>query len=402
MKGLAILGSTGSIGVTTLDVVGRFPDRFRVEALAAGRKVALLAEQAELFRPRLVSLADASAAREFRERLPSFEGEVLHGPAGLEAVATAEGASLVVSALVGAVGLLPTLRAIEAGRDVALANKEVLVVAGELVTTKARQHGVSLLPLDSEHNAIFQVLAGHRREDVRRLVLTASGGPFLRRAAEDLFRVTREDALRHPTWNMGEKITIDSASLMNKGLEVIEAHWLFGLPADQIDVLVHPQSIVHSMVEYVDGSVLAQMGVPDMAIPISFVLAYPERLPMGHLPRLDLVRAARLEFESPDRTRFPCLGLAYRALQEGGTVPAVLNAANEVAVEAFLAGRIGFMGLPQLVERVLDRHAPLPAQDLETLLHADDWARSEAEAVLLAEAGEASAGALLYSSGSGW
>lgn len=402
MKGLAILGSTGSIGVTTLDVVGRFPDRFRVEALAAGRKVALLAEQAERFRPRLVSLADASAAREFRERLPSYEGEVLHGPAGLEAVATAEGASLVVSALVGAVGLLPTLRAIEAGRDVALANKEVLVVAGELVTTKARQHGVRLLPLDSEHNAIFQVLAGHRREDVRRLVLTASGGPFLRRAAEDLFRVTREDALRHPTWNMGEKITIDSASLMNKGLEVIEAHWLFGLPADQIDVLVHPQSIVHSMVEYVDGSVLAQMGVPDMAIPISFVLAYPERLPMGHLPRLDLVRAARLEFESPDRTRFPCLGLAYRALQEGGTVPAVLNAANEVAVEAFLAGRIGFMGLPQLVERVLDRHAPLPAQDLETLLHADDWARSEAEAVLLAEAGEASAGALLYSSGSGW
>jgi 1-deoxy-D-xylulose-5-phosphate reductoisomerase len=285
---------------------------------------------------------------------------------------------LIVSALVGALGLLPTLQAIEAGKHVALANKEVLVVAGELVTQAARAAGVNLFPLDSEHNAVFQALRGHRRADVRRILLTASGGPFLNRPVHELRTVTREDALRHPTWKMGDKITIDSATLMNKGLEVIEAHWLFDLPAEQIDVVIHPQSIVHSMVEYIDGSVLAQMGIPDMAIPISYILAYPDRLPMDYLPSLDLPRAGTLQFAQPDLSKFTCLGLAYRALCAGGTAPAVLNAANEVVVAAFLAGEIAFLDIARILTSVLDAHPPSAAKDLETLLAADRWARAAA------------------------
>jgi len=294
-------------------------------------------------------------------------------------------AELVVSALVGALGLLPTLQAIEAGKHVALANKEVLVVAGALVTAAARDAGVNLFPLDSEHNAIFQALRGHRRADVRRIILTASGGPFLHRPGHELESVTRDDALRHPTWKMGDKITIDSATLMNKGLEVIEAHWLFDLPPEQIDVVIHPQSIVHSMVEYIDGSVLAQMGIPDMAIPISYILAYPERLPMNHLPSLDLPRAATLQFAQPDLSKFVCLGLAYRALRAGGTVPAVLNAANEVVVAAFLAGQIGFLDIGRMLTAVLDAHPPPMAQDLEALLAADRWARAAARRLVAGE-----------------
>jgi 1-deoxy-D-xylulose-5-phosphate reductoisomerase len=378
MKRLAILGSTGSIGVTTLDVVARFPDRFEVVALAAGKNVERLAQQVSRFRPTLVAVGDDRAAAALRQLVPQYAGEIVTGLEGLERVATAPPAQLVVSALVGALGLLPTLRGLEAGKHVALANKEVLVVAGELVTRAARTAGVDLFPLDSEHNAIFQALRGHRRDDVRRIVLTASGGPFLHRPLDELRTVTRNDALRHPTWKMGDKITIDSATLMNKGLEVIEAHWLFGLPADQIDVVIHPQSIVHSMVEYVDGSVIAQMGIPDMAIPISYILAYPERLPMDHLPSLDLPRAATLQFAQPDVTKFPCLALAYRALRAGGTVPAVLNAANEVVVQAFLAGELLFLDIPQILTRVLDAHTPSAARDLETLLAADRWARAEA------------------------
>jgi len=300
-KPLAILGSTGSIGVTTLDLVARFPDRFSIAALAAGRRIERLAEQVDRFKPGLVAVADDASAAELRRRVPSYRGEILCGESGLCAVATARDAELVVSALVGALGLLPTLRAIEAGKHVALANKEVLVVAGELVTQAARKAGVNLFPLDSEHNAIFQSLRGHRLDEVRRLVLTASGGPFLRRPHAEMSTVTRDDALKHPTWKMGDKITIDSATLMNKGLEVIEAHWLFDLPAERIDVVIHPQSIVHSMVEYVDGSVIAQMGIPDMTIPISYILAYPDRLPIDYLPRLDLPDAGKLEFAEPVR-----------------------------------------------------------------------------------------------------
>ncbi len=378
MKQLAILGSTGSIGVTTLDIVARFPERFSVVALAAGRNVERLAEQVRQFRPALVAVGDHTGADQLARLVPEFSGEIACGAEGLQAVATAPRAELVVSALVGALGLVPTLRAIEAGKHVALANKEVLVVAGELVTRAARQAGVDLFPLDSEHNAIFQVLRGHRRDEVRRIILTASGGPFLRRPLNELRAVTREDALRHPTWKMGNKITIDSATLMNKGLEVIEAHWLFGLPPERIAVVIHPQSIVHSMVEYIDGSVLAQLGIPDMSIPIAYILAYPDRLPLDHLPALNLAQAGNLEFAEPDLAKFRCLSLAYRALQAGGTVPAVLNAANEVVVAAFLDGALQFLDIPRILGEVLDAHVPLVAKDLDTLLAADRWARKQA------------------------
>ena len=378
MRRIAILGSTGSIGVTTLDVVARFPERFEVVALAAGKNVKRLAEQVRRFRPRLVAVGDASSVTALRQVVPDYRGEILCGDEGLTAAATVPEAELIVSALVGALGLLPTLRAIEAGKHVALANKEVLVVAGELVTKAARSAGVNLFPLDSEHNAIFQALRGHRREDVRRIILTASGGPFLNRPIHELRTVTRDDALRHPTWKMGDKITIDSATLMNKGLEVIEAHWLFDLPPQQIDVVIHPQSIVHSMVEYIDGSVLAQMGIPDMSIPISYILAYPDRLPMDHLPSLDLPQAGTLQFSEPDLSKFVCLGLAYRALRAGGTAPAVLNGANEVVVAAFLGGEIGFCDIPRILTAVLDAHPLSTAKDLGTLLAADRWARGAA------------------------
>jgi len=293
MKRVSVLGSTGSIGVTTLSVIERFPDRFQVVGLAAGRNVERLREQIEQFRPQVVSVAAPQDAQGLREAMPWFRGEIAWGREGLLQVAAAP-AELVVSALVGAVGLLPTLAALERGCDVALANKEVLVMAGELVTRTAREHGARLFPTDSEHNAIFQALQGHRREAVRRIILTASGGPFRERTVRELHHVTREEALRHPTWRMGSKITIDSATLMNKGLEVIEARWLFDLAPEQIDVVIHPQSIVHSMVEFCDGSVLAQLGIPDMAIPVAYVLGYPERLDMGHLPSLDLPRAGGL------------------------------------------------------------------------------------------------------------
>lgn len=391
VKQLAVLGSTGSIGVTTLDLVARFPDRFRAVALAAGRNVERLAAQVRQFQPRLVATADPDSAAALRAALPEFRGEILAGLEGIEQVATVPEADLVISALVGALGLGPTLRAIEAGKDVALANKEVLVVAGELVQAAARRAGVKVFPLDSEHNAIYQALHGHRRADVRRIILTASGGPFLRSPREALGAMTPAQALKHPTWKMGSKITIDSSTLMNKGLEVIEAHWLFDLPADQIDVVIHPQSIVHSMVEYVDGSVLAQLGIPDMSIPISYILAYPERLPLAHLPSLDLVQAGRLEFVAPDVERFPCLGLAYRALRAKGTAPAVLNAANEVLVDAFLNERIGYLAIPHIACQVLDRHTPVEGASLEALLAADAWARRTTRDLAAGERLEATA-----------
>ena len=382
MRKLAVLGSTGSIGVTTLAVAERFPEQFQVVALAAGRNVAKLVEQVRRFQPDLVSLATEDDARALKDQLPQFDGTVLCGTEGLLATATHPEADMLMAALVGAVGLPPTLAGIRAGKTIALANKEALVIAGELMTREAKRAGVSLLPVDSEHNAIFQALQGHPRERVKRILLTASGGPFRQRPTAELVEVSVEEALQHPTWKMGNKITIDSATLMNKGLEVIEARWLFDLPPEQVSVIVHPQSIVHSMVEYVDGSVLAQLGIPDMAVPISYILAYPDRLPLKHLPSLDLTAVAQLEFFAPDFDKFPCLGLAYAALRQGGTCPAVLNAANEVTVEHFLNGQLRFPDIAALNERVLDAHTPVPVNDLDSLLEADSWARSQARQLI--------------------
>jgi len=386
VKKLAILGSTGSVGEQTLAVAEAFPDRFRVTALAAGRNVEKLAEQVRRFQPTLVSAGDAMLADALRARLSGEASlpRIVHGDAGLIEVATHD-ADLVVAALVGAVGLEPTLAAIRAGRDVALANKEVLVMAGAPVLREVKARGVRLLPVDSEHSAIFQALAGQRHEDVFRLILTASGGPFRTWSAERIEHATLADALKHPNWSMGPKITIDSATLMNKGLEVIEARWLFDLPPERIEIVVHPQSIVHSLVEFVDGSVLAQLGLPDMRVPIAVALAHPERLPLD-LPRLDLAKAERLDFEAPDRVRFPAVELPFAALRGGEAAPAVLNAANEVAVAAFLDGRIPFAEIVATNASVLESHLAEAGghavRDLADVRAADAWARAEARARL--------------------
>ncbi|MBI2132321.1 MAG: 1-deoxy-D-xylulose-5-phosphate reductoisomerase [Candidatus Tectomicrobia bacterium] len=377
---ISILGSTGSIGENALRIVAEHPDRFEVAGLAAGKNWERLAEQARLFRPRVVSVAGPGDA----ERLKGFVPEgtaVLSGEEGLREVAAGLGAEIVVSALVGAAGLAPTLAAIEAGASIALANKEVLVMAGELVTRRARARGAALLPVDSEHAGIAQALLGRPVEEVRRLVLTASGGPFRGLSLAEMGRVTPEEALRHPTWKMGPKVTVDSATMMNKGLEVIEAHWLFGLGPERVDVVVHPQSIVHAMVEFVDGSLIAQMSIPDMRIPIAQALSHPERIPL-EVRRLNLVEVGALTFEEPDPERFPCLCHAKAALQEGGTATAVLNAANEEAVAFFLARGAGFMDIPAVVGAALDAHAGAPASDLESVLSADRWAREFARTCL--------------------
>jgi 1-deoxy-D-xylulose-5-phosphate reductoisomerase len=381
MKGLSILGSTGSIGTNVLRVVDAFPGRFEVVGLAAGGNVARLAEQIVRHRPRIVSVADGSGLERL-SRLVDLSGvRAVTGREGMVEVATHPGTRMVVASAVGAVGLVPSYRALEAGKDVALANKETLVMAGELMLARAREQGARLLPIDSEHCALHECLDGRRIEDVRRLLLTASGGPFRNRPRESFSSITREEALAHPTWRMGPKITIDSATLMNKGLEVIEARWLFDVPASKIDVLVHPQSVVHSMVELVDGTVLAQLGVTDMRMPIQYALTYPERWPAA-IPGMDFTRPLRLEFEPPDRAKFPCLALAYRALESGGTAPASLNAANEEAVAAFLAGELGFEGIAETIAGVLDAEPSTPATTLEDVLDADRRARERARQVL--------------------
>ena len=379
MKRLAVLGSTGSIGQSTLAVAAEHPEEFAIVSLAAGKNVPLLAEQIRQFKPALVSVQDEAAAAQLRELVaPDLAPEILVGRAGALAVATAPGAEMVISAMVGAVGLEPTLAAIRAGLPVGLANKEILVAAGPLVMSLARERRVPLLPVDSEHSAIFQVLHGQRRADVRRLWLTASGGPFRSWEAARLAEVSPAQALKHPNWNMGAKITIDSATMMNKALEVIEASVLFGLPAEQIEVYIHPQSIIHSLVEFVDGSVLAQMGVPDMRLPIAYALSYPRRLPLNS-PPLDLCRIGRLTFERPDLNRFPGLALGYAAAKNGGTMPAVLNAANEVAVAGFLKGRLKFLDIPRVVEQTMAAHVPQALTDLEQVLAVNAWARKFAE-----------------------
>lgn len=384
MKRISILGSTGSVGTQTLAVVAENPESFCVEALAAGKNVELLAEQVKQFAPKLVSVTDPEAAAELAQRVG--EGvEILAGDAGLEAVATVSPCDLVVAALVGSVGLHPTLSAIRAGRDVALANKEVMVMAGALMLREVKAHGVTLLPVDSEHSAIFQALSGQRTQDVSRIILTCSGGPFRGWDAARIAQATVEQALDHPKWDMGRKISIDSASLMNKGLEVIEARWLFDVKPSQIEVVVHPQSIVHSLVEFCDTSVIAQLGLPDMRVPIAVALAHPERLALS-LPRLDLAEIARLDFEPPNRKNFPCLGLAYRALAGSEAAPAVLNAANEVSVAAFLDGSIRFCDIAAIDERVLDEHlqerAGMRVDEIDEIVAADAWARERAHDAL--------------------
>jgi len=382
MKNLAILGCTGSIGQSTLAVVAEHPGEFAVTGLAAGQNVKVLAEQIGQFGPARVSVQDEAVAASLRELLPPAEApEILWGAAGAREVAVASGADLVVSAMVGAVGLEPTLAAIKAGLPVALANKETLVAAGSLVMAAARERGVAIIPVDSEHSAIFQALNGEPREDVRRLWLTASGGPFRTWDAERLRGATAAQALKHPNWSMGPKITIDSATMINKALEIIEASVLFGLPVDQVGVYIHPQSIIHSLVEFVDGSVIAQLGVPDMRLPIAYALTYPRRLPLNG-PSLDLCQVGRLTFETPDTSRFPGLALGYAAARAGGTMPAVLNAANEMAVAAFLDGRLGFMDIPQTVEATMEAHRHEPLESLEQVLAVNRWARGFAQGLI--------------------
>jgi 1-deoxy-D-xylulose-5-phosphate reductoisomerase len=379
IKRLAILGSTGSIGRSTLDVVRRRPDRFKVVALAAGNNTALVKEQVEEFAPEFVSVLTKEAAAELRKSLP-VPVEVGCGEEGVQRAAGFEGAEMTVAAISGAAGLVPTLTAIRAGKDIALANKETLVCAGPLVMEEVKKAGVSLLPVDSEHSAVFQALAGHGVSDVRRIVLTASGGPFLNLPLEELNGVTPEEALKHPRWSMGRKITVDSATMMNKGLEVIEARWLFGIDPDKISVVVHPQSIVHSLVEYADGSMVAQLGTTDMRGPIAYALSYPDRVDAG-VPRLDLC-GLNLEFSEPEPERYPCLALAFTALREGGTMPAVLNAADEVAVDMFLKGMVSFADIYRVIREVFDLYVPRDILSLENVLEDDAWARKKAGEVI--------------------
>ncbi|MBI5562471.1 MAG: 1-deoxy-D-xylulose-5-phosphate reductoisomerase [Deltaproteobacteria bacterium] len=374
-KGIAILGSTGSIGTNTLEVVRKSRGAFKAVALAAGNNAVALARQIEEFRPEFVSVGAEAAAIELK-RTHGAACKIGFGPAGAAEAASYDGVDMTVSAIMGAAGLLPTMAAIEAGKDVAIANKETLVMAGPLMMAAALNAGVRLLPVDSEHSAIFQSLAGHRRSDVKRVILTASGGPFLDAPLAELRSVTPEAAVRHPRWSMGRKISIDSATLMNKGLEVIEARWLFGLEPRELSVCIHPQSVVHSMVEYIDGSFMAQLSAPDMKGPISYALSYPERLECGARPLT--LAGLRLDFSDPDPQRFPCLGLAYGALEAGGAAPAVLNAADEVAVEAFLSGALPFTGIYELISRVLERHTQGAVSSIGDVLEADRWAREEA------------------------
>jgi 1-deoxy-D-xylulose-5-phosphate reductoisomerase len=376
VRRLAILGSTGSIGQSALAVVDAHPSRLQVVALAAGDNADLLAEQVRRYRPRVAAMASSDGVDRLKAACGTDRDVTLVGGGeGLVAAATCPAADIVICASAGTAALEAVLAAIDAGKTIAIANKEILVMAGALVTDAARRKSVSILPIDSEHNAVHQCLHGRQKSELRRLILTASGGPFRRYTLEELERVGPEQALKHPTWKMGRKITIDSATLMNKGLEVIEAHWLFDVAADQIDVVIHPQSIVHSLVELGDGSVIAQLGVTDMRLPIQYACSYPERWE-ALLPSLDLTKAGQLEFFTPEFDRFPCLELAYKALRTGGTLPVVLNAANEVAVETFLDGKLGFTSIPLVIERVMNGHRVESVSNLETVRRVDSWART--------------------------
>jgi 1-deoxy-D-xylulose-5-phosphate reductoisomerase len=381
MRSLALLGSTGSIGVSTLDLVRRFPERFKVYGMVAGRNVKRLALQIKEFSPQRVSIKEKSDVPLLRELLGKHRVEILCGEKGAIAVATAGDVDIVVAAIVGAAGLVPTLRAVCAGKEIALANKEALVMAGEILVRAARENSIRLLPVDSEHSAIFQCLQGNQRDEVDRLILTASGGPFLTTPLSRLSQVTVEQALRHPNWKMGRKITIDSATMMNKGLEVVEARWEFDIEPRRIEVVIHPQSVIHSMVRYQDGSIIAQLGVADMRIPIAYALAYPHRLSGGWKP-LDVTQIPELNFLAVEHRRYPALKLAYQAVEEGGTMPAVLNAANEVAVDAFLGRRIGFRDIHRIIEKTMHSHSATYPEEVEAILEADRWARERAESLI--------------------
>ena len=381
MKTIVILGSTGSIGTSTLDIVERFPDQFRVAGMTAGTNDEKLEEQIRRFKPRLVALSNESAAARLRQRCAGLPVEILAGTDGVVQVASLPEAEMVISAIVGGAGLVPTLAAIRAGKHIALANKEPMVMAGRLMQEEARKRGVRIFPVDSEHSAIFQSLEGHRLEDVRRLILTASGGALWNLSKDELQDVTPEQALQHPNWKMGAKITIDSATLMNKGLEVVEARWLFDIPESRIDVMIHRESIVHSLVEYNDRSMIAQLGLPDMRTPISYAMRYPQRMPLD-LPSLDLTEVGTLTFCKPDHDRFPCLGLGYESLRVGGTMPATMNAANEVAVEAFLNGGIRFVDIAEIIRCTMEAHQPREVETLDDALETDRWAREKAESLV--------------------
>jgi 1-deoxy-D-xylulose-5-phosphate reductoisomerase len=362
-------------------LVREFPDRFRVHGMVAGKNLGRLARQVKAFQPKLVAIQNDADVPRLRRLLGDSKVEILSGAAGASAVATAVEVDVVLAAIVGGAGLLPTYKGLLAGKEIALANKEALVMAGEIFVKAAKRKAVRLLPVDSEHSAIFQCLQGNQRSEVDKIILTASGGPFLRTPLAKLQRVTVSEALKHPNWIMGQKITIDSATMMNKGLEVIEAHWEFAMPPSRIEVVIHPQSVVHSMVRYQDGAVMAQLGIPDMRIPIAYALAYPHRLD-GSWPPLDLTRRGELNFLPVEPKRFPALGLAYAALREGGTMPTVLNGANEVAVAAFLAGRIGFRKIHRIIDQTMERHRNNRAKNIEAVLEVDRWARHEAAALI--------------------
>lgn len=382
MKKIAILGSTGSIGVTALKIVQANPDKYQVIALAAGKNIKLLSKQIEIFQPSVVSVLEEKSVADLEN---GFTGnrkpEIVFGTEGVIHLAALGEVDTVISAMTGAAGLLPTYAAIRAGKNIALANKETMVMAGALVMAEAKRQGVTVLPIDSEHSAILQSLQGHPREDVKRVILTASGGPFKDLSLEEMSKVSPSQALKHPNWKMGPKISIDSATMMNKGLETIEAKWLFDLDMSQIDILIHKQSVVHSMVEYKDGSIIAQLGVPDMIIPISYALSFPRHVKNSR-PPLDFERIGTFNFEKPDPNRFKCLALALKSAEIGDSMPAVLNGANEIAVEAFLEGKIKFPDIPYLIEKSMERHNPYPIDDINTVMEADAWARDTARNIL--------------------
>jgi len=378
MKYLSILGSTGSIGCNALAIVEMFPDRFAVKALTAKNNTILLARQIERFNPEIAVVFDETSASELKRMLPSGTGvEIIHGEDGYRTAASHYSTDLVVIAVVGAAGLMPTLAAIDAGKNIALANKETLVMAGEIVVKRAEINGVKILPIDSEHSAIFQCIAGNRRQDLDKIILTASGGPFLNLPENEFMTIKPQDALNHPTWQMGKKVSIDSATLMNKGLEVIEAKFLFGVLQGMIEVLIHPQSVIHSMVSFKDGAVMAQLGIPDMKGAIAYALSYPERLTLGQ-PIPNFASIGALTFEKPDLDKFPCLALSYKACETGETLPAVLNAANEVAVQAFLKESISFTKIPEIIRKTMEQHSVVTDPTLSDILEADRWARRQA------------------------
>ena len=382
MKNICLLGSTGYIGINSLRFIKDNQERYRIVALGAGKNIDLLLNQIKEFKPRFAVVINSDLANELKSRLNHTSNtEILYGTEGYIKIATLSDVDITIAAMTGSSGLLPTFSAITAGKDVALANKETLVIAGSLLMSESRKMGINIFPIDSEHSAIQQSIQGHSREDLKRIILTGSGGPFMDLSIESLSKVTPEEALKHPNWSMGRKITIDSATMMNKGMEAIEAKWLFNVEMDQIDILLHPQSIIHSMVEYMDGSIIAQLAPTDMRIPISYALSYPRHL-KGELPPLDLLDIGKLSFGKPDKKRFRCLDLALDAGKIGESMPAILNGANEIAVNAFLEGKIGFLQIPQIIEKTMEKHEAIPINSIEQAIEADQWAQSMAKKIL--------------------